>query len=58
MLPAELRLLGDELIVEVFEFLKAVLVLQEFLYGALPAIEQLLYRGAALTPVAAPKGAV
>jgi hypothetical protein len=48
----------DEFVIEVSEFLEAVVVLEEFLDCAVLVPEELLDRGAALTPVRAPESAV
>jgi len=51
-------LLLDELLIQILEFLQAVIVFEQLLYRTLLAIKEFLDGCAALAPIARPKGAV
>lgn len=51
-------LLLDEFVIEVFEFLKAVIILKKFIHWAVLTVQQFLDGGASLAAVGTPESAV
>ena len=51
-------LLGDELFIEVLEFLQTVVIFEQFFYCAILVVEQVLDRGTVSLPITAPEGAI